>query len=525
MQYDYENLITQVTKRAIEYRKVLTKIIEVENGDYEPLEKKIICQKIKEQAIQDYCIDFGASLVKEINYHLQMLRGEKVTVDADNDEFTLRDFLQKDRFNEWLIPTFLTRGSFVLLAAKAKSGKTDFIQYLTKAITIPEAKFLGCPCQKGPVLIFQVEESQVSIRLKAKQHGFSSYYAQDTENKAHPVVIVRTLDLANDIRKLEKKIEQHKPILVIIDTIRGVMSKSGLNEIHSNFSDVFYQVQAIAIRTNITFICLHHTKKGSSNEGGDLLDLVAGNQKLVSIGSGTIVLIRNEDSHETYMHMFTRDIDRRSLVLDRTMDNLRRVQYTLSREIGVSSDYIFLRNKILFQLKCNEEMTETELYVVLKQDLSSTLDQMCRLFMIDYKEKDDELVYFLPPKSIELWESILNKQELETIDLATKVVNSKDSDELKKIGEEHTQEETKDALSLLSKDEKLQVWMRRYPPEFGAKAVYQNKVWLCSVESLELGSDKRPIYKYRLRTTIGEEYPSLVLEPELEHEQQLQHEV
>ena len=514
---------------AAEYQRRLSEVIAVENSDRSVLVKKLICQKMTNQIIQDYQEDLGRDLSRKIEQHLQLVRSDKVTVEAGgelDDEFTLREFLDRRMELFWLSPSFFTLGSMYILAAKAKSGKTDFINYLARSVTIT-GDFLGMPCTKGKVLLFQVEESQVNIKLKGKRHGYVQSYEKDDEHNLHDVVIVRSLDLANDFNKFEAKIKKHRPVLVILDTIRGVMSRSGLNECHAGYADVFYAVQALAIRYNITIICLHHTTKAvKDNEGADPLDSVAGTSKLPGIGDGTLVMKREENSNNVVVNWITRDIGRRTLVLKRQVDEMRRVNYTVVKELGVSQSCLDQEMRILCLLKIHENLTEKQLSTYLGAFVGKTIDRLCEHFLIDYFEEHEQLVYFIPPDALPLWENTLTEDAMRTVELAVQMSEAEDKDDLIEIAKQHNTKEKKQALDLLPEEEKLGVLIKRYPPQVGSHVNFKGQEWMTEIVNyVQDPEQKHPIYTYRLCSTMGEEYPKLVSESDLlkEHNEQLQH--
>lgn len=514
---------------ASDYQQRLLEIVAVENSDRSVLVKKLLCQKLTNQVIQDYQEDLGRDLARKIEMHLQLVRQDKVTVEAGgelDDEFTLREFLDRKMELFWLSPSFFTLGSMYILAAKAKSGKTDFINYLARCVTIT-GEFLGMPCTMGKVLLFQVEESQVNIKLKGKRHGYVQSYERDNEKKLHDVVIVRSLDLANDFNKFEAKIKKHRPVLVIIDTIRGVMSRSGLNECHAAYADVFYAVQALAIRYNITIICLHHTTKAvRDNDGVDPLDSVAGTSKLPGIGDGTLVMKREENSNNVVLNWITRDIGRRTLVLQRQVDEMRRVKYSVVKELGVEPTCLDQEMRILCLLKIHERLTEKLLAQYLGAYVGNTIDRLCEHFLIDYVEEHEQLVYFIPPDALPLWENVLTEDALKTVDLAVQMTGAKSQEDIITIARNNNNEEKKLALDLLPEEDRLQVLITRYPPKFGTHVHFEGKEWMTEIKGyIQDPEQKRPIYTYHLCTTLGEEYPKLVAEFDLEkeHNEQLQH--
>ena len=523
---NYKAVTQQIKHIAVEYRKRLQEIINTENSNDDVLVKKLICQTLREKIIQDYTEHLGLSLPKVIESHLQLIRNSNLTVDDKDDEFILKDFLQQDFTLDWLCLSMFTLGGVYIFAAKSKSGKTDFMTYLIRCITLPKLTFLGLPCKKGKILIFQVEESKVNIRIKAKNHGLDSFYRQDEAGEAYDVAVVRSIDLFNDFNKFERKIDKYEPVLVIIDTIRGAMSRSGLDENHSSYADIFYQVQALAIRKNITIMCLHHTNKTSTDSKKDPLDEVSGTSKLTSIGDGTIVLKRNDESNDVFLHFITRDVGRKTLILRRTKNKFRVVNYEIVQQLGVPDVCLAQFNKILVLLKLKGRLTEQQMSSLLNTSVARTLDYLCEQYLIDYVEQDFELIYFIPKEAIPLWDSALTKEEIDAVNLAIEMAHAENVEDIEQIKEKTNDVERKKALHLLPDVDKLEVWKTKYPPKFNGFAYYQEKKWLVNVESLEKveGQDE-PIYLYRLCSTMGDSYPNLVAEPDLDvlPDEQLQH--
>lgn len=396
--------IAELRKQAKEYEGRLRQIIRTQESNLTTLEKKVLVQRLRNEVIEEYGSIWGKDLNRKIDEHINTLKQESIVVDTEDDSFDLKDVI-KDEYNpNWLVLGLLSRGSLYFFAARAKAGKTDFVNYLVRCI-LSQNTFLSSPCINGNVLWYHLEESKGSIQMKAKRHGYREMY-ENIMNRGD-VTVVRSLDLVNDFSKLERQVNEVKPVLVVIDTVRAAMARSGLDERNANYADIFYQVQALAIQKDVTIICLHHTiKKNSGGEGGDVLDSMSGTSKMSGIGEGTIIFERAKEAGSTnaYLHFITRDIGRKKLEIARQKTVYGNIEYKYKEEHGVNIDRRTCAQLMRFILD-NENVSHTRLFHHFVQDsvtqiaLESLLDNN----LLDYYRDAGEFHYRVPEASRQLW--------------------------------------------------------------------------------------------------------------------------
>ena len=508
--------------QALEYEKRLKDLVEIEEGGDSPLVKLVSSQRVRNEIIEDYQDVWGKDLPRTIEHHLRTLKQRDVLVDRDDDEFTMAEIVNGNYKHTWLSLGLLSLGSLYFFAARAKSGKTDFMNYLVKCVT-GKSSFLNKPITNGNVLWFHLEESKGSIQIKAKRHGFGDLYKR--ERKRGEITFVRTLDLVNDFSKLERYIEKTEPILVIIDTIRAAMARSGLEERNSNFADVFYRVQALAIAKNVTIVCLHHTNKKSSNgENSDPLDRVSGTSKLSGIGEGTIVLER--DGNRTFLYYITRDIGRKKMEVRRKKGDDGFFEYVFMQEHGVEIDQKLCQDMIRYLLK-RERTSHEQFFREFTTDIAThtALDSLMDGLLVDFDRIDGENYYFIPDNAKPMWrkalvelESTLRKEAVAEM----QTVAEMDADTVDNYGEGMPVAIDVDAENVdedenpeTMRNNELKAHLKKIPAKYDrADVLYDGQEYLASVVEFETSPDNTLVYKYKLRNTKGF-LPGVVSEHEL----------
>lgn len=548
---------TQKERNYIElvaqYEARLKEVLKISEGDYTPLQKKLITQRLKNEILQDFQSEIGKDLFKTIDTHLKILKDSDLLIDKEQDTFDLFDLMKLEYHHSWLILGHLSLGSLYFFAARAKTGKTDFMNYLVKCI-VSRNSFLDAPCKNGNVLWYHLEENRGSIQRKGKRHGFYEL-SQDRNKLRGKVTVVRSLDLANDYHKLERQVEETKPVLVIIDTVRASMSRSGLDEKNANFADIFYRVQALAAEKDVCIVALHHTNKKSSNgENSDPLDRVSGTSKLAGIGEGTIILER--ENSRSYLYYVTRDIGRKKVEIRRRKRRNGALDYIFVQEHGNDSDRLQNLSIIKFLLE-NGKTESRELQRVFSNSLATNnaIETLQDQLIVDANTEGKNLYYSLPPESCEMWRNALEELEgaiKEEMERAAKEEHDFDEDTRERYGtdtvtvqaveiedqegqapeppppppllpgETEVKSEVKtethfQQTSLLGKDMKaaeLAKKVKQTPPKFHRKMItYKDQKCVCSVYGY---NESNNAYQYVLRNLLtGAELPGNYLEEDI----------
>ena len=160
----------------------------------------------------------------------------------------------------WLIPGYLPRGESVILAGPPKSGKTLLAYDVAFALATGESAFLGESVEKkGRVLLIQSDESLQSTKSKLLKRGFRR---QDSPN----LKIMRAWTL-NQLHLLEEELEDFRPDLVIVDSLRRINHGSQISENSAEFADGIYTLKELLQKYGASGILIHHTSKDKEAQG------------------------------------------------------------------------------------------------------------------------------------------------------------------------------------------------------------------------------------------------------------------
>ena len=175
-------------------------------------------------------------------------------------------FLKMDNFLslesegiDYLIPGLLPRGETVLCAGLPKSGKTLLAIDAGFAIATGESQFLGETVQQGRVLLISVDESAQSTKAKLLKRGFRP---RDAEN----VAVMIGWDISQ-LDELEARLEDFRPDLVIIDSLKRITVGREISENSAEFADVIYTLKELIGRYGAASILIHHSNKNQDATG------------------------------------------------------------------------------------------------------------------------------------------------------------------------------------------------------------------------------------------------------------------
>jgi KaiC/GvpD/RAD55 family RecA-like ATPase len=174
--------------------------------------------------------------------------------------FKLDDFLSMETEGiDYLIPGLLPRGETVLCVGLPKSGKTLLTIDAAFAVATGESRFLGEQVAQGRVLLVSVDESAQSTKLKLIKRGFR---ASDAEN----IAVMTTWDVSQ-MGELEAKLEDFRPNLVVIDSLKRITAGREISENSAEFADIIYQLKELLGRYGASGILIHHSNKSQDAVG------------------------------------------------------------------------------------------------------------------------------------------------------------------------------------------------------------------------------------------------------------------
>lgn len=161
---------------------------------------------------------------------------------------------------DYVIPGMLPVGECALLVASPKAGKSLLAYDAAFAVATGEDTFLGETVKQGKVLIVQCDESIGSATGRLIKRGFR----KDDTN-------VQFMDSFSifQLLELEERLEEFRPDLVIIDSLRRISLGTGISENSAEFADSVYKIKELLFRYSAAGILIHHTNKNQEALGVD----------------------------------------------------------------------------------------------------------------------------------------------------------------------------------------------------------------------------------------------------------------
>jgi DNA polymerase III delta prime subunit len=165
---------------------------------------------------------------------------------------------------KWLVPGFFPATSSVLLSGLPGCGKTLLAIDLAHAIATG-GKFMGEQCPQGKVLLIGSDQPLNMTMSYLADRGF------DEENE-NLLVVGQSGDLPawgiQDLPLLETWLEETKPKLVIIDSIRTTICYPlGLEEKSEQVGHWLKEVERLVTRYGASLLWIHHDNKDKELKG------------------------------------------------------------------------------------------------------------------------------------------------------------------------------------------------------------------------------------------------------------------
>ncbi len=205
---------------------------------------------------------------------------DRRTTQAETKTYDVAQLFEMESLGvEWLIPELLPKGETIILAAAPKAGKTLLAVDAAFAIATGESSFLGERVSQGKVLFISVDESLQSTRNKLIKRGF-----RREDKDSLRVLPSWTID---QMEVLEAQLEEFRPDVVIIDSLRRINHGSQISENSAEFADNIYTLKETIAKYGASGILIHHTNKNSEAMG---VDKIRGNSSITAATWGTWIL-------------------------------------------------------------------------------------------------------------------------------------------------------------------------------------------------------------------------------------------
>ncbi|MGL5061621.1 MAG: AAA family ATPase [Microcoleus sp.] len=216
--------------------------------------------KIKSLAQRNFTLQ---NLLSKYRTTKQVLDLCKMEVFAENDvsrkrSYTFDEFCEQVKDDEeWVLPGILPRGDLSIFIGNSGSGKS-LHSYEAAYQTMIGGIFCGGHVQKGKVLFIQTDEGHYSTKHRMVGRGFSL----EKENfRIMPRFNFTQLD------SLEQELIDFAPDLIVIDTLRDALQKTGIDENTPEAGQPLNDLKDLLKQYNSSAILIHYVNKKTDAKG------------------------------------------------------------------------------------------------------------------------------------------------------------------------------------------------------------------------------------------------------------------
>ena len=251
----------------------------------------------------------------------------------------------------WTIPEFLPVGETIILSACPKAGKTLLAIDAAFAVATGESSFLGETTRQGKVLLVEADESLSSTRAKLLKRGF---------RQGDNITVLPSWDISQ-LDKLESMLEDFRPDLVIVDSLRRIHHGSTISENSAEFADSIYTLKELFNRYKASGILIHHSNKDKESMGVNKLrgssaiaGAVWGTWQLDHIpvqDPNTKKLVIDPKDPRRILSVYARDTEGQTLNIELDLENNSWIKQQAEEEADAKS----MRERILKILGMNSK--------------------------------------------------------------------------------------------------------------------------------------------------------------------------
>jgi hypothetical protein len=235
-------------------------------------------ERIRQIALLAPKYSMGASSLKEA---MAAMKQRTQTTEIEGS-MSLDDlFAESSEAMEWLVPGLLPVGETVMLCALPKVGKSKLAIDLAFCVVTGESKFLGQDVKQGKVLLITPDASKQSLKHELTRRGFRS---QDSKNlRIFPRWNIDRMSI------LEAELEDFRPDLVVIDSLKKITAGKEISENSAEFADNIIALNDMLTRYRCSGILVHHANKGADAIG---VEKVRGSTAIVGACAGVWMMER-----------------------------------------------------------------------------------------------------------------------------------------------------------------------------------------------------------------------------------------
>gem|GEM_PF-2130643 len=196
---------------------------------------------------------------------------------------------------EWIIENLIPKNSIVLLGGKRATLKSCLSLYFTYCISNGKPVFNKFSTSKLKVLYVDEENGIPILKERSEKIKAGLEINEGCNNVAFVCFSGLKLDNKNNIESLKSTIIEFKPDLIIIDSFRRIFrfDENDAGETSNIFIDV---LRPIINEFNLSWLILHHLRKGNQFGVKDDLDEFRGSSDLVNFADVVLMTERPKGS-------------------------------------------------------------------------------------------------------------------------------------------------------------------------------------------------------------------------------------
>jgi KaiC/GvpD/RAD55 family RecA-like ATPase len=473
---------------------------------YSAQKNKAIRDAVEKKILEKYRPILGFNST-DIKCHAALL---DLTDDNEEDKtYTLKDILEmQDELPSWLVPNLIGAGGGLYIVAGApKTGKTLLFTYQLAYSVAFSGEFLGFPVPKGPVIIFECEESLSKIARTFRSKGLSKFNEEIINQEGHEDQIIIRTDFAIDAESnlLKDLVNQYKPSLIIFDSLRKITSHLDVSENSADFSKHLYKLQKTLNYLQVPGVIIHHLNKGAKEKG---IEGVSGSLSIAGASDGIILLYReegskkNENNHTIELSTIPREGLPVHWVINRTKPKAGFWTYAITEDLGVDPDQLRMERRILRFMSTHPGtiFTRVELAQKISQDPDAFIYQNAINRLIDSLQIAEEQLsgneFGVWINAGSPWSNIADVRSpmAEDFEIADRLIAATTTEEAKAITEGWSPEYKQKIWSMLSDEERVSVLKLTKPAKFATGD------WVVHKETEEKHQIKEPLFEPAERT-------------------------
>lgn len=285
----------------------------------------------------------------------------------------------------WAIPGLILSG-LTILAGPPKIGKSWMVLDLCLAVATGGLAFGKEQVDQGEALFLALEDSQWRIKTRLLKIATGEQIPDSlhiiTATDSFP-----TLDQGG-LRILTAWLEEHPQVrLVVIDTLERVrpQAKSGNNQ-YSTDVQTLAPLQALALKSNLALVVVHHTRK---QEATDILDEVLGSRGITGTADCVAILTRARYKTTSNLKLTGRDIEEQDLSLEFSDGKWKLIGKKDEVEIGTE------KQRIVSLIRDKGPMTPAQVAKELDKNNNTVRVQMRQLYEKGLLQDSEKGIYSL----------------------------------------------------------------------------------------------------------------------------------